>query len=497
MGAAAGQGAGAVPRGRVAPAPLRSYIPAMPEPAEPATTVVVAGASGFLGRALAPRLAGRHRLVGLSRGKRSGDGYDAWRACDLFSLKDAEEGLEGATHAVYLVHSMMPSARLVQGSFEDLDLICADNFARAAKKAKVRQIIYLGGLIPDVVRLSKHLQSRLEVETTLGGHGVPVTTLRAGLVIGAGGSSFQMMLRLVRRLPVMVCPSWTMTKCQPIARDDVVALVDHCLGRASSFGQTYDIGGPDVLTYRDMMRQTAEVLGVERPMLPVPVLSPGLSRLWVSTITGAPKELVAPLIESLAHSMIAGDRRLQEEAGVPGLSLRASLALALDEETRTEGLAARRALVREAPRPVSPAASAVVRSVQRLPLPPHRDAAWVAAEYMRWLPRGLRPLLRVEVDEARFCRFYLRPLRTPLLELTFSAGRSAPDRQLFYITGGLLATQGGRGRLEFRETPDGHSVLSAIHDYRPRLPWLIYAASQAVFHLGVMRAFGRHLSHSK
>ena len=345
------------------------------------------------------------------------------------------------------------------------------------------------------MRLSKHLQSRLEVETTLGGHGVPVTTLRAGLVIGAGGSSFQMMLRLVRRLPVMVCPSWTMTKCQPIARDDVVALVAYCLDRASCFGQTYDIGGPDVLTYRDMMRQTAEVLGVERPMLPVPVLSPGLSRLWVSAITGAPKELVAPLIESLAHSMIAGDRRLQEEAGVPGLSLRASVALALDEETRS----ARLALIhppREAPRPAPPTAPAVVRSVQRLPLPPHRDAAWVAAEYMRWLPRGLRPLLRVEVDDARFCRFYLRPIPRPLLELTFSAGRSAPDRQLFYITGGLLATQGGRGRLEFRETPDGRSVLSAIHDYRPRLPWLIYAASQAVFHLGVMRAFGRHLSHS-
>jgi uncharacterized protein YbjT (DUF2867 family) len=457
-------------------------------------TVVVAGASGFIGHALAERLAGRYRLIGLSRGQRAGDGYDAWRACDLFSLKDAEEALAGATYAVYLVHSMMPSARLVQGHFEDLDLICADNFARAAKRAGVKQILYLGGLIPPAARLSKHLESRREVEVALGGHGVPVTTLRAGLVIGAGGSSFLMMLRLVRRLPVMVCPSWTSTECQPIALDDVAELAAYCLGREACLGATYDIGGPDVLTYRAMMLETADALGVRRPMLPVPVLTPGLSRLWVTAITGAPKELVAPLIQSLAHPMVTGDRRLQAEAGIPGMSFHDSVARALDQEARSARPSVRHPVAYAAPR--ASAAPSRVRSVQRLPLPPGRDAAWVAAEYVRWLPSGLWPLLDVHVDDARVCRFYLGRMREPLLVLAFSEERSAPDRQLFYITGGLLAAETDRGRLEFRETPDGRSVLAAIHDFRPRLPWMIYEHTQALAHLGVMAAFGRHLARS-
>lgn len=464
----------------------------MTSPLDSRPTLIVAGASGFVGQALAARLAASFRLVGLTRGKRApGDGYEEWRSCDLFSLKDSEQALEGGSHAIYLVHSMMPSARLTQGRFEDLDLICADNFARAAKRAGLRQIVYLGGLLPDVPELSRHLESRREVESTLAGYGIPVTTLRAGLVLGAGGSSFQMMLRLVKRLPVMVVPRWTSTECQPIAVDDVVELLAYCLDRPSCFGQTYDIGGPEVLTYRDMMRLTANVLGAERPMVNVPVLSPGLSRLWVSAITGAPKELVAPLIQSLAHSMVVHDRRLQEEAGVPGLTFRAAIARALNDEDRPGHESAPAPAAYGAPRAARPAAG--VRSVQRLPLPRGRNAAWVAEEYMRWLPGGMRPL-RVEVDGQRVCRFYLRGVREPLLQLSFAPDRSGEDRQLFYITGGLLAADGGRGRLEMREAPDRKTVIAAIHDYRPRLPWSVYKNTQALVHLAVMYMFGRHLA---
>ena len=135
---------------------------------------------------------------------------------------------------------------------------------------------------------------------------------------------------------------------------------------------------------------------------------------------------------------------------------------------------------------------AVARSVQRLPLPPGKSAEWVAAEYMRWLPR-LR-VLRVDVTPARVCRFYLAPLSTPLLELTFAEERSTPDRQLFYVSGGLLARLGDRSRLEFRETGDRQSVLAAVHDFSPRLPWLLYTRTQAVAHVEVMSAFGEHLA---
>ena len=167
--------------------------------------VVIAGASGFVGQALAPALAEDFHVIGLSRSKRQpGGGFAEYRSCDLFSLKEAEAALEGAEYAVYLVHNMMPTTRLTQGSFADLDVVCADNFARAAAAAGVKQIVFLGGLLPKDGQLSEHLQSRREVEETLAAHVVPVTTLRAGLILGGSGSSFQVMARLVQRLPVMV-----------------------------------------------------------------------------------------------------------------------------------------------------------------------------------------------------------------------------------------------------------------------------------------------------
>lgn len=450
-------------------------------------TVAVAGASGFIGRALGARLAGTHHRIALTRGQACSN-YDEARPCDLFSLRDAEQGLEGARYAVYLVHSMMPSAKLVQGSFPDLDLICADNFARGAKKAGVEQIVYVGGIIPDVPDLSPHLQSRREVGRALAGHGTPVTALRAGLVVGSGGSSLTMMRRLVERLPFMVTPRWTASRCQPIALSDLIELLAYVIGRPECFGETYDVGGSDVLSYREMMAVTAERLGLQRSMLPIPILSPGLSTLWVSLITGTSRKLVKPLVQSLEHDMVASDRRLQDAAGIRGKNFREALdeSLAGERAERVErGTQLPAAQTQRAPS--APAA----RSVQRLPLPRGKDAVWVADEYLRWLP-ALRAV-RVGKNGARGARLFTVGVEHPLLELTFSEERSTPDRQLFYVTGGVLARAIGRGRLEFRETGDHRTVLAAVHDFHPRLPWPLYALTQATLHLWVMNAFGSHL----
>lgn len=451
--------------------------------------MVVAGASGYVGRALCRRLAARYAVRGLARRPRQDVDEDgvAWRACDLYSLLETERALEGADLAVYLVHSMLPTARLTQARFEDLDLILADNFARAAAKAGIRHIVYLGGLVPEGER-SRHLESRREVEEALAAHGTPVTSVRAGLVVGPGGSSLEILTALVRRLPLMLTPEWTSTRSQPIALDDLLPALDHALGRSEYFGQAYDVGGPDVLTYREMMARTAHVVGLKRWMFPVPFLTPKLSVAWVCMVTGSPRQLVGPLVESLRHPMVARDDVLVRAAGGPNVSFERAVQIAVSETPTPAGRSSRSS---------RPPVRRTARSVQRLPMPPGRDASWVAQDYARWLPRFFRPFLKVTSD-GEHVRFRLVGLPWPLLELTYDGERSTPDRALYYVTGGLLArieaagTQ--RGRLEFRVVKDGTAVLAAVHDFSPRLPWLVYSLTQARIHLWVMHAFGRHLA---
>ncbi|MEM9555798.1 MAG: NAD-dependent epimerase/dehydratase family protein [Acidobacteriota bacterium] len=501
---------------------LSSPRPATPPTTESATdaptererpTVAIAGATGFVGTALRHALADSYRFIGLTRSPTRAERADdptvaEWRRCDLFSLRDVTRALDCVDYAIYLVHSMLPSARLTQGDFADFDLLLADNFARAAERCGVRQIVYLGGLIPDgddqtrlgssKYRLSKHLASRLEVEETLGCCGVPLTALRAGLVVGPGGSSLRILLRLVRRLPVMALPRWTRTETQPIALADIVRAVELCLGDPSTYGRHFDLGGPDVMTYRSMMQRTAELMDVRRPMLDVPFVSPGLSKAWVILFSGSSRALVGPLVDSLRHEMVAQPNPLLERLLPDAVSFDAALATSLEGRV---GLPNPRSSLRKSDdRRIR--RERRVRSVQRLPLPPGRDAAWARRRYARWLPRFVFPFLRATVgpahgvDDAR-TRFYLRILPWPLLELTLAPDESTPDRQILYITGGLLArtTDDERpGRLEFRVVDGGNSLIAAIHDFSPTLPWFLYSSTQALVHLFVMKSFGRHLA---
>ncbi len=449
--------------------------------------LVIAGASGFVGQALAPVLAERFDVVGLSRTPRQpGGGFTEYRACDLFSLKQAEEALRGVEYAVYLVHSMMPSARLTQGDFADLDIVCADNFARAAAGAGVRQIVFLGGLCPEGAELSEHLRSRREVESTLASHVVPVTTLRAGLILGGRGSSFQMMARLVQRLPVMVCPRWTNIRTQPIALRDVVSLVAGVVGREDCFDRAFDIGAPDVVTYKEMMSLTADALGKRRLFIPSRVMSPGLSRLWVSLITGAPKALVGPLVQSLRHEMVARGDGLAEQLGVELTPTAEAIRIAVEESDGTVPHAFRGAPTRKGP--------SLVRSVQRMTLPAGWTAKRAAMDYLLWLPRMLSGLLRVDLESTNRFRFVFAPFGLTLLELERAPDRSRLDRQLFYVTGGVLRGSNGRPRFELRQVLGGRTLLTVVHDYEPRLPWLVYVATQALFHRWLMERFARHLS---
>jgi len=449
--------------------------------------VAIAGATGFVGEALAARLASDAAVIALGRrvAPRSdpipNHGLEVpgilRRRCDLFSVRQTEAALEQAEVAVYLVHSMSPNARLTQGRFQDLDLLLADNFGRAAARAGVRRIIYLGGLVPHDPKqtLSPHLASRREVEKALAAHGVPVTAVRAGLVVGPEGSSLNLLVRLVERLPMMICPSWTTSRTQPVALSDVIEIMAHCCHDPETAGRVCEIGGPDVLSYREMMKVTAKVLGRRRPMIPVPFVTPALSELWVSVVTGTSRSLVAPLIESLRHPMLAEDRWLQKKMKLEGKPF---------EEALRDALRSSRIWKRP-----------IVRSVQRFELPAGRDAAWAAQEYPRWLEQRLGRLVRVERD-GDSVRLGSRGLPGAMLVLEPRHSRNDPERFLLAVSGGLLARPEPRGdpRLEFRTTPDGEHVLAALQDFEPRLPWWLYAATQARIHAAIMAAYGRHLA---
>lgn len=463
--------------------------------------VAIAGATGFIGRHLGARLRKDNHVIGLSRVPPIGASVaseiaDEWRPADLLSLLQAERALDGVDCAYYLVHSMMPSARLTQGDFWDFDLIVADNFARAAKKAGVKQIIYLGGIVPGRNALSKHLQSRYEVEQALRTYETPVTALRAGLVVGAEGSSFLAMVKTLERLPILLCPDWADTLTHPIALQDVVELLSFCLHREETYNKAFDIGGPDLMSYRTMMTELANALGKKPLRASLPIAGTSIIQFIITRLSGAPAALVKPLVDSLKYPIVARERKLNAMAGIRGIGFREAATQAIAELRQKN---AREPKI-ESHLPIAfqkgraQAVISTVRSVQRFLLPRGQTAEWVARKYLSWLPVGLRWFLHVEVENDEIFKISLRAARKyPLLILQRSIDRSWPDRWLFYIRGGLLARPGEHERLEFREVLSKRFVLAAIHDFTPRLPWPLYLATQARLHLWVMRSFQRYL----
>lgn len=274
--------------------------------------VVVAGASGFVGRRLCPSLESRgHEVTALTRDPDGYAGAGRPAHADVHRPQTLPPALDGCDAAVYLVHS------LGSQDFEQLDARAARAFGLAASDAGVRRIAYLGGLGPESEGLSAHLRSRREVEGLLGSGGVPVTVLRAGIIIGAGGASWDLMSQLVDRLPVMVTPRWVTTRCQPIAVADVVDYLVRALETDEASGKTFEIGGPDVLTYVAMLRRIADLKARRRPaVLSVPVLSPRLSSLWLSLVSDVDYGTGRALVDSMVNEVVVRDDSIR--ALLPG-----------------------------------------------------------------------------------------------------------------------------------------------------------------------------------
>ena len=266
--------------------------------------ILVTGATGFVGRALVPALiADGHDVVAGTRRPKDYEGPGVAVAVDLLDPPTLAKALDGCDAAYYLVHSMETA-----GDFIEHDRAAAVSFRDAAAERGIR-VVYLGGLgdLQDAAGRSEHLRSRHEVGSILR-DGADTVELRAAIVIGAGSVSFEILRQLVDRLPVMVCPRWVKSRCQPIAIADVVRYLVAALDIPAG---SYEIGGADVLTYEQMMRRYAGLTGRHRLIVKVPILSPGLSSHWIGLITDQPAAIARPLADGLSVEVVVGDDRIR------------------------------------------------------------------------------------------------------------------------------------------------------------------------------------------
>ena len=289
-------------------------------------SVLVAGASGFVGRRLVPALVdARHDVRAMTRHPDTYDGAGTPVHGDVHDPDTLPAALKGCRAAYYLVHS------LDSKDFERLDAEAATAFGRAASDAGVAQIVYLGGLGSESDDLSRHLRSRREVESLLGAAGVPVTVLRAGIIIGNGGISWEITRQLVDHLPAMVTPRWVRTRTQPIAVADVVRYLVGVLDDERAIGTVYEVGGPDVLRYSDMLQRVATLKHRTLPIVPVPLLSPGLSSRWLSLVTDVDTQAGRSLVDSMANEVVVQDDAIREVVPFEPMGYDDAVQVALEE----------------------------------------------------------------------------------------------------------------------------------------------------------------------
>ncbi|MDH3312277.1 MAG: NAD(P)H-binding protein [Nitrosopumilus sp.] len=294
-------------------------------------SIMVTGSTGFIGSRLISNLTKNgYSVKGMSRRKMPQTSNVKYVQADVFEPEELERALNGIEVAYYLLHSMEGNKEQWK-EFANREKIQAQNFLKAATNAGVKRIIYLGGLVNDSLSLSPHMKSRKEVGEILASGGIPVTELRASLIIGSQGGSYAMLRYLVERLPVMVCPSWVKSLAQPIAVDDVIEYLRGCMEKPETSGNIYEIGGPDKITYEELMRVYAKYLGKKLFVIQIPFLTTRLSSYWVDLITPVKASLARPLIDSLVHDTIVTDDSISKIIQVSLKSVIESIDIATQE----------------------------------------------------------------------------------------------------------------------------------------------------------------------
>ncbi len=292
---------------------------------------MITGSTGFIGSRLISNLTKNgYSVKAMSRREIPQTSNVRYVRADVFEIDQLQNALTGINIAFYLLHSMEGDKDHWK-EFANREKIQAQNFLKAASNAGVKRIIYLGGLVNDSLSLSTHMKSRKEVGEILASGNIPVTELRASLIIGAQGGSYAMLRYLVERLPVMICPSWVKSLAQPIAVDDVVEYLRGCMEKPKTSGNIYEIGGPDKITYEDLMRIYAKYLGKKLFVIPLPFLTTRLSSYWVDLITPVKASLARPLIDSLVHDTIVIDDSISKIIPISLKSVVKSIDIATQE----------------------------------------------------------------------------------------------------------------------------------------------------------------------
>jgi uncharacterized protein YbjT (DUF2867 family) len=308
--------------------------------------VLIIGATGFVGRRLIPELVKKDiklRLLVRDLAKSApliikGADIEVVKS-DLVANAGLAEAVRGIHTAYYLVHSMGGKTLFKNEEYAEKDRVAAKNFMAAAEGEGLKRIIYLGGLGETKDILSEHLRSRAEIAKIISSGKPSATVLRAAVIIGAGGASYEMLRYLVERLPVMITPKWVETRIQPIAIKDVLAYLVGCLLKPETAGQEFDVGGPEIFTYVEMMQQYAEARGLmKRIIIRVPVLTPMLSAYWVDLVTPVPSGIAHPLIEGLRNEVVCKDNRIDQYVHITKTPFKDAVMAAFAEETEGPGV---------------------------------------------------------------------------------------------------------------------------------------------------------------
>tara|TARA_Y100000389_G_scaffold191841_1_gene218615 strand:- start:233 stop:1660 length:1428 start_codon:yes stop_codon:yes gene_type:complete len=293
--------------------------------------ILVTGSTGFIGKKLLKKLTeSGYRVKAMSRTHRPDTENVKNVQADAFDMDSLIFATEGVKTAYYLLHSMEGSKK-EWAEFANREKQQAQNFLKAATESGVKRIIYLGGLVNESLKLSKHMRSRHDVGKILASGDIPVTELRASVIVGAEGGSYAMLRYLVERLPLMVCPKWVKSKTQPIAVDDIVDYLFGVMKNSKTAGKILEVGGPDIMTYEQLMKLYSSILNRNLNIIQIPFLTPRLSSYWIDLVTPVKASLARPLVDSLVHDSVVKDESVKQLVPIPLRHMTEAISIAREE----------------------------------------------------------------------------------------------------------------------------------------------------------------------